>query len=339
MSMFDKLRSSLGMKPKAFSSGAGHKLGGADDKDSTRSNSNSNSSSGKATAPSSPRFAGPVEYDVTFTDTTLGLTFLHPVQADGAPDTAALRELDVHVVSPGSESQRLGIRAGDVVLAVAGNPVDSYDTFVMLVKALARPLLIRLRRGMSAGSSSSSSLSAAELAERREMNQRAADARNSAWDKRVHAASSRRKGEEERSGAKGGVHAHAEAARKGDSNPATQQAAALARQQEERQAQQNGGFSAFKPHMSFSSASGGGTGAGTAPVLGQQPNAPAPNVFSSAGNALGGGAEPAGLALTEAAVEDTDLALGLLLSVEAGVCCLCCAVAGSGFAGSSPCLH
>jgi len=326
--MFDKLRSSLGMKPKAFSSGAGHTLGGADKLQSGDvssslsaptlnhgSNTGSNSSSGKVSAPSSPRFsAGPVEYDVTFTGTTLGLTFTHPLRADGQPDTAALRELNIHGVTPGSESETLGIKAGDVVLVVAGNPVGSYDAFVMLVKALERPLPVRLRRSAPAGSSST--LSAAELAARREMNHCAAVARGSAWEKRVAAASSRRKGEEEKKGSSGGgVHAHAEAARKGDCNPATQQAAALARQQEARLAQLSGGFSAFKPLMSFSSGSGGG--AGTASALGGA-NAPAPapvpGVFAGAGNALGG------IDVAQAVVEDTDLALGLLLSVEAGTC-------------------
>ena len=108
----------------------------------------------------------------------------------------------------------------------------------------------------------------------------------------------------------------AEAARKGDSILATQQAAALARRGEVLEAQRNGGFNAFQPHMSFSSASGGGVGA--APIMG---TAVPVNPNSIIG---GGGAESnvndVGLPLSVDAVGDTDLAMGLLLSVEVGTC-------------------
>ena len=159
------------------------------------------------------------------------------------------------------------------------------------------------------------------------MNQRAADARGSAWEKRVQTASSKRKGEEKGRGDNGGAgaNAHPEAARKGDSNPATRAAAALARREEELQAQRNGGFNAFQPHMSFSSASGGGVGA--APTLGTASSASsgaAQDVFAGTGGGTQGGgregespyANAVGLPITEEAIEDTDLALGLLLSVE-----------------------
>jgi len=147
MSMFDKLRSSLGIKPKVFRSGAGHTLGGPEEKEKEvssisplqrSSSTGSNSSSNKVSAPSSPRSAGSVreggEYEVTFAGPTLGLTFMHPLTPDGKPDTTALRDLEINSVVSGSESDKLGVRAGDVVLVVAGNPVDCYDSFVMLVQ-------------------------------------------------------------------------------------------------------------------------------------------------------------------------------------------------------------
>ena len=66
--------------------------------------------------------------------------------------------------------------------------------FPSFSKALERPLTVRLcrgggTRGSGRAGSETGTLSAVELAERRERNQRAADARSSAWEKRVQTAS------------------------------------------------------------------------------------------------------------------------------------------------------
>ena len=98
-------------------------------------------------------------------------------------------------------AERCGVRAGDTVLCVEGNSVASYDDFAMLVKALERPLVVRLRRELAPPPSpprlaqaSSSSASASASADstvfaltdgdkeaRRQAMQAAADARAGAY--------------------------------------------------------------------------------------------------------------------------------------------------------------
>ena len=334
--MFDKIRSTLGLQPKAFSGGKGHKLGATIDGKQMGVQKSSDSPR-ISTASCSPtplqNVESEAEYEVSFTGPTLGLTFVHPQDADGNPNTSAHRLLDVHSVVIGSEAQALGVEAGDVVLSVNGVAINTYDMFLELVKTNSRPMSVRLKCAYAYNNSShnsvksvhgnqktsSSSLSEAQRTARRLASQRAAELRENAWDKKVQSASAIRKEKEQGQG-KGGIFAHPEAASRGNVVPETQQAAALARQEEERLARLNGGFSAFKPMMSFSGASA--TADVTSPSLMLQ----APDVV---GTSIGVRTVFSGAAdstrptdvdevLLEPAAEQLDLALSMLLSLEGG---------------------
>ena len=292
-----------------------------------------------------PPVAAATEYEVSFTEPTLGLQFSHPP----GTLTSDSRPLIVHGLVAGSQSEQLGVRPGDVVLCVEGNAVPSYDAFAMLVMALERPLAVRLRRSLpsppSPGASASSAgagaaaasvfnLSDTDREARRRAMQAAADSRAGAWDKKVKATARAREARDKRAAgsalgaAAGGIFAHPEAAAVGDSNPATQLAARRAQQQEARVSQEMG-YNPFTPHLS----SGGGAGSASASAspagsstssAASSPRA-APASAGAAANTAGAG--PGAGAGTGASAgieepseeerEEVDLALGLLLSSSA----------------------
>ena len=183
MSMFDKIRKSLGMQTKdekTFSSGKGHTLGVKEPKPAATnasktpnlrransapvpvpsSSSSSSTIKSSLSAPASETDNGRKEggpegnpkgedliFDVAYSDATLGMTFLNDTfDAQKKIDTSVVKDQVVNSVINESESHRNGIQVGDVILSVEGNAVRSFDDFTMLVKALERPLHIRFRR-------------------------------------------------------------------------------------------------------------------------------------------------------------------------------------------------
>jgi hypothetical protein len=291
--MFDKIRSSLGISKKV--KGQGQRLGVAN----------------QETLKSST--VSYTEFDVTFAEPTLGLQFVHPLNDDGTPNTSIEKELVVFGTVEGSESNMLGIAKDDIVLSVEGNAPACYDDFVMMVKALDRPLAMKFTRPNSnrieavTKNQTVFNLSSDQKEARRAAMQAAAENRAGSWDRKVKAGARAREDAAKDSRNVGGIHAHPEAANVGTSNPATQQAARLAQASEQRTAQKMG-YNPFQPSLSASASSGQGSPRVAVETSFIKTDSSANNVTNSTGHTI--------LPPSDEEQEQVDIALSLLLSSD-----------------------
>lgn len=198
--IFDKLRSSLGIGSSSNAgktTGPGRVLG---------------SGPGQAGVPSKPTASSVTVFDVSFPQPQLGMVLRS--RQDNKPE--------VDDVVEGGSAEALGILPGDLIVGIEGNIVESYESFIEVVGAFGRPVTVRFSRASNGGqsraaapsSSSSSSSSSSrfglgftqksappataplteeEKDSRRAAMVKAAQDRGSAWDKRVAAASSKKK--------------------------------------------------------------------------------------------------------------------------------------------------
>ncbi len=256
MGVLDRIRSSLGMGQSI--KGPGQRLG---------DNKPGNEVPASTTVPGVVNSDESTTFDVIFEEMTLGIQFSHPLDESGKPNTAAVRTLVVHDIVTNGEADKKAVRKGDEIISVDGNDVKSYDEFVMMVKALERPLTVQFRRLLPKPPSSDSgfhvwrrdneppsnvfTLTQQEKEDRRAAMKAAADSRAGAWDKKVKASARKREEDSKNKGSSGGIYSHPEAASVGDQNPVTQRAAKMAQHSEKAQAAEMG-YNPFVPQMSMS---------------------------------------------------------------------------------------
>jgi hypothetical protein len=338
MGIFDRMRESLGMQKSSGinSKSKGYVLGSVGNSDSKPKNPIPlQRSSSTPSNPSIPIDSAldasdtdadvgvildkeDVLIDVIFTEATLGLQFSHPLKSDGSgkSDTTIVRDVRVHGVVNDSNAMKLGIKVGDIVKLVDNTwPVTCYDDFITYLQEIRKedkmkPIPIQFLRpsvsvisSVSVSEKCTMSMSDIQKEERRLTMQAAADARATAWDRRVKSSSKARKEKANAAGeVQGGIHAHPEAATIGNNNAATQAAARRAKEDEQRLAASS--VMTFTPHMSGSSSSGSSPRISSAIETKH-----AINTVNSADYEV---------EVTDDEVEAFDTALGLLLSVADG---------------------
>ena len=73
------------------------------------------------------------EFERTFTEQSLGMKIF----------SDSMKRAIVEQVLPNSAAESLEIQNGDVILAVEGQPVTSFDDFMAIISAIERPVTIR----------------------------------------------------------------------------------------------------------------------------------------------------------------------------------------------------
>jgi len=307
--IFDKLKSSLGMGSSGAgkTSGSGRILG---------------SGTGQVGVPRKPAASQSTIFEVSFPEQQLGMVLRS--RQDSKPE--------VDEVVKGGSAEALGVLAGDLIVGIEGNIVESYEGFIEVVGVLGRPVTVRFSRpsnGATAYSSSSSSTSSSssssrfglgftqksappppaplteeEKDSRRAAMVKAAQDRGSAWDKRVAAASSKKKMNAKNDGRPVFDHDTSQKSLE------TARIVAAAKQSEQKAVEQMG-YNPFKPLLSSNLAQQSTTETTTVP-------------FSGGGHVLGGGSSPRDReeqdALDAVEPEDSEAvnavneALGMLLS-------------------------
>jgi hypothetical protein len=119
MSFFSNLSKSLGFKSQESSKG--HILGASTE-----------NKSGPPKTPAAPKSNS--VFQVTFVESVMGFQVMKSEDDQRAKIT---------MVNKGLAADLAGVKVGDKVVALDGNPIPTYDVFSGLIGALERPLVIR----------------------------------------------------------------------------------------------------------------------------------------------------------------------------------------------------
>jgi hypothetical protein len=127
MGIFDKLKSSLGMKKTSSASSGARRLGGGESAlgDGTRQASRSAAANSFENS----------EFTLTFAEIELGF------EVDSFDHKVIISQL-----TAGGAAESKGVKVGDVVLSVEGNEVSSPEVLTGILGALDRPIGIRFKR-------------------------------------------------------------------------------------------------------------------------------------------------------------------------------------------------
>lgn len=238
-SIFDKIKGSLGIKKKI--KGNGNVLGGT-----TLLNNSDNQLSNNI-------------YGVTFTEESLGLK-ISPTQTSDD----MIRPSITSVISD-TEASRAGIQCGDIIISIEDNEIHSYEDFVSIVSAIPRPVTLKFYRPQLKTTNTTTSsntlksifksppnltISLEEKEARRLAMIKAAQDRESAWDRKISNGRKNKTNNNDINSKVKPVYDHSAAAE--INNPETVYRVEMAKKAEEK-AVKSMGYDPFKPHMSFSS--------------------------------------------------------------------------------------
>lgn len=139
---FDRVKKSIGLSSStSMNAGKGHRLGGGEGdmkSQSPRQQSAAIAENNKLSIKNSPSLT--TTFDAVFTseDTKIGIEILPVVLQSGSNSVPM-----VSIVQANSPADHAGIQVNDVITALDGNRIDSYDVFYDIFASYGRPLTLR----------------------------------------------------------------------------------------------------------------------------------------------------------------------------------------------------